>query len=67
LDLDFANIQTYPPGTHTGIIVLRLKRQDKASVLAYLGRLAAALRHRSAAGELWIVGGDRIRFRQGGN
>ena len=24
LDLDFANIRAYPPGQHTGIIVLRL-------------------------------------------
>jgi len=43
LDLDFANILAYPPGVHSGIIVLRLKRQDKASVLSYVHRLAAAL------------------------
>jgi predicted nuclease of predicted toxin-antitoxin system len=65
LDLDFANIQAYPPGTHSEIIVFRLKRQDKATLLAYVRRLAAALPHRSPAGELWIVGGNRIRFRQG--
>lgn len=64
LDLDFANIQAYPPGTHSGMIVLRLKRQDKATVLAYVQRLAAALPDRSPAGELWIVGGSRIRFRE---
>jgi predicted nuclease of predicted toxin-antitoxin system len=65
LDLDFANIQAYPPGTHTGVVVLRLKRQDKGTVLAYVRRLIAALPHRSPVGELWIVGGNRIRFRQG--
>jgi predicted nuclease of predicted toxin-antitoxin system len=65
LDLDFANIQAYPPGTHAGIVVFRLKQQDKATVLAYVRRLAAALPHRSPVGELWIISGNRIRFRQG--
>ena len=66
LDLDFANIQAYPPGMHAGIVVFRLKQQDKATVLAYVRRLAAALPHRSPSGELWIISGNRIRFRQGG-
>jgi predicted nuclease of predicted toxin-antitoxin system len=64
LDLDFSNIQAYPPGTHAGIVILRLKRQDKATVIAYMRRLAAALPHRSPVGELWILSGNRIRFRQ---
>lgn len=55
LDLDFANIRAYPPGEHTGIIVLRVKRQDRATVLAYLRRLATALMRRNPSGELWIV------------
>jgi len=65
LDLDFANIQAYAPHEHPGIIVLRLKRQDKATVVAYMRRIAAALHRRSPGGELWIVENNRIRFRQG--
>ena len=65
LDLDFANIQAYPPEQHPGIIVLRLKTQDKATVVAYVRRTAAALDRRSPIGELWIVENDRIRFRHG--
>ena len=76
LDLDFANIRAYPPGELTGIIVLRVKRQDKATVLAYVRRLATALSsyvrrlataltRRNPSGELWILDGNRIRFRQG--
>lgn len=65
LDLDFANIRAYPPGEHSGIIVLRLLRQDKATVLKYMKRLTAALENRNPNGELWIVDGDRIRCRQG--
>ena len=46
LDLDFANIRAHP-AEHSGIIVLRLKRQDKATVLGYVMRLAAALANRA--------------------
>ena len=63
LDLDFANIRAYPPDQYPGIIVLRLKTQDKATVVAYVRRIAVALERRSPAGELWIVESDRIRFR----
>lgn len=65
LDLDFANIRAYPPAEHPGIIVLRVKHQDKPTVLAYVRRLAIALTRRNPTGELWIVDGNRIRFRQG--
>jgi predicted nuclease of predicted toxin-antitoxin system len=63
LDLDFANIQAYPPSTHPGIIVLRLKRQDKHAVLGLTLRIISALKTRLPAGDLWIVEPDRIRFR----
>jgi predicted nuclease of predicted toxin-antitoxin system len=65
LDLDFANIQAYPPAEYPGIIVLRSKRQDKHTVLALVHRIALALASREPAGELWIVESDRVRFRIG--
>lgn len=65
LDLDFANIRAYPPEEQSGLIVLRLRQQDKANALAVIRRIALALGHRSPVGELWIVEEDRIRFRQG--
>lgn len=65
LDLDFANIRAYPPHEHPGIIVLRLKQQDKTSVVALIRKLIPALDRRSPAGELWILEEDRIRFRHG--
>jgi predicted nuclease of predicted toxin-antitoxin system len=63
LDLDFANIQAYAPSTHSGIIVLRLKRQDKRAVLGLVVRMISALKARPPAGDLWIVEADRIRLR----
>jgi predicted nuclease of predicted toxin-antitoxin system len=65
LDLDFSNIRAYTPDEYAGIIVLRLKTQDKPTVLSYIRRFAAAVEKRSPEGELWIVQNDRIRFRQG--
>jgi predicted nuclease of predicted toxin-antitoxin system len=64
LDLDFANIQAYPPDQHAGITVLRLGVQDRATVITYIRRLAAMLRQRSPTGELWIIERDRVRFRR---
>jgi predicted nuclease of predicted toxin-antitoxin system len=65
LDLDFANIQAYPPEQFAGIIVLRLKAQDKPTVLAHVRRATAVLQQRSQVGELWIIQHDRVRFRRG--
>jgi predicted nuclease of predicted toxin-antitoxin system len=64
LDLEFSNIQAYPPDQYIGIIVLRPKTQDKATVIAYIHKLITLLRERTPAGELWIVQRDRIRVRQ---
>ena len=66
LDLDFSNIQAYPPNHYVGIVVLRPKAQDKATVVAYVHKLITVLHERIPAGELWIVQRDRIRFRQAG-
>jgi predicted nuclease of predicted toxin-antitoxin system len=63
LDLDFANIRAYPPSEHTGIIVLRSKRQDTETIVVLLRRLIMALKVKSPVGQLWIVESDRIRFR----
>ncbi len=65
LDLDFSNIRAYPPEEYVGIIVLRLKTQDKPTVLDCMKRIATALQRRRPDRELWIVQHDRIRFRQG--
>ena len=65
LDMDFSNIRAYPPDEYAGIVVLRLRTQDKRTVLSYLRRLARALEERDPEGELWIVQHDRIRFRKG--
>ena len=63
LDLDFSNIQTYPPSDHPGIIVLRLAHQDKANVLSTLAAAIPYLSKEPLLGRLWIVDEQKIRIR----
>ena len=65
LDLDFADLRTYPPESHPGVIVLRLRRQDKVHVLSVLGRLLSLFEEEQLAGQLWIVDEERLRIRGG--
>ncbi len=68
LDLDFANVQAYPPKSHPGIVVFRSvfrsKSQDKPTLVALLKRFVPALLHLSPNHQLWIVEPDRIRYRE---
>jgi predicted nuclease of predicted toxin-antitoxin system len=63
LDLDFADIRTYPPGDYAGIIVLRLARLEKHHVLSVVQRLLVVLEHEPLLGKLWIVGEASVRVR----
>jgi predicted nuclease of predicted toxin-antitoxin system len=65
LDLDFANVQAYPPGSHSGIVVVRSNSQDKATLISILKRALPVLMSRSPEHQLWIVEPDRIRYREG--
>jgi predicted nuclease of predicted toxin-antitoxin system len=64
LDVDFANIQAYPPQSTAGIIVLRLTRQDKPYVLNMIQNLLPILEQETPARTLWIVEEERIRIRR---
>jgi predicted nuclease of predicted toxin-antitoxin system len=65
LDLDFADIRSYPPHLYPGIIVLRLQRQDKHSVLAMIPRLLQLLKTEDVREKLWIVDESRTRIFEG--
>ena len=64
LDLDFADIRTYPPGEHSGIVVLRLPSAVRDAVLEVGTVLIERLRESSPEGRLWIVEDSRIRIRE---
>ena len=64
LDLDFADIRVYPPEEFSGLIVLRLRRQDKTHVLEVITRLMKMLSRESPDRRLWIVEEERVRIRE---
>ncbi len=63
LDLDFADIRTYPPDEYPGLIVLRLSRQDKHHVVEVLRRTLKTFVEEPLEGRLWIVEEKCIRIR----
>lgn len=63
LDLDFADIRVHPPHDYSGIIVMRLKQQDKPYVLDIVARWIKALPDEPLAEHLWIVDDNKIRIR----
>ena len=63
LDTDFADIRTYPPAERPGLLVLRLRRQDKPHVLSVLGRVLPLLKTDPLSGRLRIVDEERVRVR----
>ncbi len=65
LDLDFADIRTYPPGEFPGIIVIRPRTQAKPAVLALIARLVPMLAAEPLAGNLWILDEHNLRIREG--
>ena len=64
LDTDFADVQSYPPDEYSGIIVLRLRQQDKTHVLGMALRVTQMLSSQPLVGRLWIVEEERIRIRE---
>jgi len=63
LDLDFADIRTYPPEEHQGVIVLRLKSQGRQHVVDAIGRIVPLLEDEALVNRLWIVDEQSVRIR----
>ena len=63
-DMDFADIRTYPPRQHPGIVVIRLASQTRDDLLQIGERLIEALSNSSPQGQLWIVEDSRLRIRE---
>jgi predicted nuclease of predicted toxin-antitoxin system len=64
LDLDFADIRVYAPGSPRGIWVLRPAEQTFDTILALVlagVRLCAVER---SAGQLWVIDEKRVRIRE---
>jgi predicted nuclease of predicted toxin-antitoxin system len=64
LDLDFANIQRYPPVNYCGIMVLRLGTQAHEPAARALTNAIDVLQREALNGRLWIVEVGRIRIHE---
>lgn len=62
LDKDFSDIRTYPPDVYPGIIVLRLKYQDKYYILNLFSKLLEKFKVEELQHKLWIVEDTRLRI-----
>ena len=62
-DTDFADIRAYPPGDYAGLLVFRLRQQDKPHSLAVLRRILPLLDREDIDGQLWIVEEEWVRIR----
>lgn len=65
LDLDFADIRSYPPQDFPGFIVLRVGRHDKRHLMAVFQRAISLMDQEPLARRLWIVEEIRVRIRGG--
>jgi predicted nuclease of predicted toxin-antitoxin system len=66
-DLDFSDVRRYPPGSHAGIMVLRLVAQDLNTTRAVLSRALAQVTETDVLGNLVIVEENRLRIRRAGS
>jgi predicted nuclease of predicted toxin-antitoxin system len=62
LDTDFSDITAYPPEAYAGIIVLRLRDQQRDRVLHAFRRVLPLLETEPLDAHLWIVEETRIRI-----
>ena len=63
LDTDFADIRSYPPEEFSGIIVLRLRSQDKAYILDTISKVVRMFPNEPIKHKLWIVDDSYVRIR----
>jgi predicted nuclease of predicted toxin-antitoxin system len=63
LDLDFADIRSYPPAKYDGIVVLRVANQSRPHVLSVMARVLESLASEPLVKRLWIVTDAAIRIR----
>ena len=64
LDLGFADVRRYAPGTHPGILLLRPRRKGRSAVSLVLRRVLAERRLETLEGCLAVADEGRTRVRR---
>jgi len=62
-DIDFADIRAYPPEGSPGIVVFRLKSQDRKRLFKAIEGFLSLLDTASPTHQLWIVEENKLRIR----
>jgi predicted nuclease of predicted toxin-antitoxin system len=63
LDVGMGDIRAYPPGSHAGIVILRLADQSAATVLKAIEDLASLPEPESLAGAVAVLQRGLLRIR----
>jgi hypothetical protein len=63
LDLGLGDIRAYPPGSHAGIVVLRVPDQSAATVTKTISDLASLTELASLAGSVAVLQRGLLRIR----
>lgn len=63
LDLDFADIRTYPPEEYSGIIIVRPKLQTVSAIIRLTEQVIRLVETSSPVGKLWILDESHVRIR----
>ena len=64
LDLDFSDVRRFPPGTHPGILLLRLRSRSRQAVLDLLSRIVDEYPLESLQGCLVVADEVQTRIRR---
>jgi predicted nuclease of predicted toxin-antitoxin system len=64
LDVGMADIRAYPPGNHTGIVVLRVSDQSAATVTSAISELASLAEPANLTGAVAILQRGLLRIRR---
>jgi predicted nuclease of predicted toxin-antitoxin system len=64
LDLDFADVRRFPPGTHPGILLLRPKSRSRDAALAILERVVRNQPLQYLSGCFVVADAKRTRIRR---
>jgi predicted nuclease of predicted toxin-antitoxin system len=63
-DLDFSDIRLYVPGTHQGVLLLRLSKEGKNHVLSYVKKILAEFDLNELNGCLVVATDHKIRVKK---
>lgn len=63
-DLDFADVRRFPPGSHLGLLVVRLRNPSRRALAGYIERLFMSAAVESWTGCIVVATDAKVRIRK---